>query len=440
VVVAAGRFAPGHFGELTQIVPFEMVDAVLESTRTVQARVRALPSRVVVYLLLAAVLFAELGYAQVWARMIAGLDGIDVADPGSSALAQARRRIGVKPMRALFDLVRGPAAGAPRWRGLLVCAIDGTSLFTPDTPANVAAFGRAGGGNGPSGYPMLRMLTVVACGTRTVLDAVFGTVSVGETTYAPKLLGCLRHGMLLLADRNFAAADLIGQVAATGADLLFRGKISRKLPVIEHCGDGSWLSRIGTTTVRVIDAQIVVRLAGGPRRTERYLLITTLIDHRRHPATELVTLYHQRWEIETSYLELKSTILGGRVLRARTPDGIAQETYALLTTYQALRITMSDATTTTTSTADRAGFSIALNTARDQVIQAAGVIADTTIDVIGKIGHAVLDHLLAVRRRRTSPRIVKRAISKHRAKGPVDRNSYNITVDITINGHLTTGP
>ncbi len=441
MVVATGRFAPGHFGELTQIVPFEMVDAVLESTRTVQARVRALPSRVVVYLLLAAALFAELGYAQVWARMIAGLDGIDVADPGSSALAQARRRIGVKPMRALFDLVRGPAAGAPRWRGLLVCAIDGTSLFTPDTPANLAAFGRAGGGNGPSGYPMLRMLTVVACGTRTVLDAVFGTVSVGETTYAPKLLGCLRHGMLLLADRNFAAADLIGQVAATGADLLFRGKISRKMPVIEHCGDGSWLSRIGTTTVRVIDAQIVVRLAGGPRRTERYLLITTLIDHRRHPATELVTLYHQRWEIETSYLELKSTILGGRVLRARTPDGIAQETYALLTTYQALRIAMSDATTTTTTTdPDRAGFSIALNTARDQVIQAAGVIADTTIDVIGKIGHAVLDHLLPIRRRRTSPRIVKRAISKHRAKGPVDRNSYNITVDITINGQLTTGP
>ncbi len=343
-------------------------------------------------------------------------------------------------MRALFDLVRGPAAGAPRWRGLLVCAIDGTSLFTPDTPANLAAFGRVGGGNGPSGYPMLRMLTVLECGTRTVLDAVFGTMSVGETNYAPKLLGCLRHGMLLLADRNFAAADLIGQVAATGADLLFRGKISRKLPVIEHCGDGSWLSRIGTTTVRVIDAQIAVRLAGGPRRTERYLLITTLTDHRRYPVTELVTLYHRRWEIETSYLELKSTILGGRVLRARTPDGITQEIYALLTTYQALRIAMSDATATTTSTADRAGFSVALNTARDQVIQAAGVIADTTIDVIGKIGHAVLDHLLPVRRRRTSPRIVKRAISKHRAKGPVDRNSYNITVDVTINGQLTTGP
>ena len=436
MVVAAGRFAPGHLGELTQIVPFEMVDAVLESTRTVQARVRALPSRVVVYLLLAAALFAELGYGQVWARMTAGLEGIDVADPVSSALAQARRRIGVKPLRELFDLVRGPAAGAARWRGLLVCAIDGTSMFTPDTPANLAAFGRVGGGNGPSGYPMLRMLTVVACGTRTVLDAVFGTLSVGETNYAPKLVGCLHQGMLLLADRNFAAAELIEQVAATGADLLFRCKTNRQLPVIGRCGDGSWLSRIGTTTVRVIDAQVVVRLAGGPPRTERYLLITTLTDHRRYPATDLIALYHRRWEIETSYLELKSTILGGRVLRARTPDGIAQEIYALLVTYQALRIAMSDAT----ATADRAGFSIALNTARDQVIQASGIIADTTIGLIGKIGHAVLDHLLPPRRRRTSPRVVKRAISKHRAKGPIDRNSYNITVDITINGQLTAGP
>lgn len=89
--------------------------------------------------------------------------------------------------------------------------------------------------------------------------------------------------MLLLADRNFAAADLIDQVAATGADLLFRCKTNRKLPMIGHCGDGSYLSRIGATTVRVIDAQVVVRLAGGPRRTERYLLITTLTDQRYPP-------------------------------------------------------------------------------------------------------------------------------------------------------------
>lgn len=167
-------------------------------------------------------------------------------------------------------------------------------------------------------------------------------------------------------------------------------------------------------------------------------MITTLTDHHRYPATELVTLYHRRWEIETSYLELKSTLLGGRVLRARTPDGIAQEIYALLVTYQALRIAISEATGT--DTADRASFSTARNTARDQVIQAAGIIAETTIDLVGKIGHAVLAHLLPPRRNRTSPRVVKRAISKHRAKGNLDRNTYKITIDITIEGRLTTGP
>jgi Insertion element 4 transposase N-terminal len=98
--VAGGRFAPGHLGELTRIVPFEMVDAALAETRTRQQRVRDLPSRVVVYPLLAGALFAGLGYVQVWARMTAGLDGLDVAAPTAGGLAQARRRIGIAPLQA----------------------------------------------------------------------------------------------------------------------------------------------------------------------------------------------------------------------------------------------------------------------------------------------------------------------------------------------------
>jgi hypothetical protein len=142
LTVAAGAFAPGHLGELTRIVPFEMVDAALESGRAVQARVRVLPSRVVVYLLLAAGLFTDIGYTRVWAKLTAGLEGLALAYPGSSALAQARRRIGAAPLRELFGLLAGPAAGAARWRGLLVCAIDGTSMFVPDTDANLGMYHR----------------------------------------------------------------------------------------------------------------------------------------------------------------------------------------------------------------------------------------------------------------------------------------------------------
>jgi hypothetical protein len=438
VRVASGRFAPGHVGELTQIVPFEMVDEVLASTGRVQARVRDLPSRVVVYLLLAAGLFAGLGYRQVWARLVAGLGGlaVAVAQPTSSALCQARRRVGSEPLRALFGLLAGPPVGAPRWRGLLVCALDGTTMAVANGEPNVSAYGRhAAGPNGDAGYPMLRLLAVVACGTRTILDAVFGPCEVGETTYAPRLAGCLKAGMLLLADRGLATKELFEAVTGTGADLLVRCKDNRRLPAIRHCGDGTWLTRVGDLTLRMVEAEIQVHCAGGPSRAGRYRLLTTLTDHHRYPAADLVELYHQRWEIETSYLELKSTTLGGRVLRARTPDGITQEIYALLAAYQALRTAIADATTFTTQPAappDRTSFTIALNTARDQIIHAAGVIADTTIDLVGAIGHAVLAALLPTRRSRTSPRVVKRATSKHRATGSTDRNNYKTTLTIHI--------
>jgi hypothetical protein len=141
LTVASGRFAPGHLGELTQQLPFEMVDAVLAQTDRTQSRVCDLPARVVVYLLLAGCLFAELGYVGVWQRLCAGLDGLPVAAPTASALTQARRRLGPAPLRALFDLLRGPApvAATPGVRvgGLLVCAIDGTTLSVADTRPTV---------------------------------------------------------------------------------------------------------------------------------------------------------------------------------------------------------------------------------------------------------------------------------------------------------------
>ena len=438
VRVAGGRFAPGHVGELTRIVPFEIVDAALAETRSQQQRVRDLPSRVVVYLLLAGALFAGLGYGQVWARMTAGLGGLSLATPTASALAQARRRIGAAPLRALFDLFRGPAAGVATkgvfWRSRLVCAFDGTSMACPDTPANLRVFCRGGGHHGGTGYPMIRLLALVACGTRTIIDATFGSTSTGETSYAPALLGALHRGMIVLADRNFAAQALITAIAGTGADLLIRTKSGRRLPVCRRLPDGTYLSRIGPVQVRVIRAEITITTSAG-QRSEVYQLVTTVLD-TDHTAAEIVRLYHERWEIETAFLELKQTILGGRVLRARTPAGIDQEIYALLVTYQALRIAIADATLGVVDVdPDRASFTIALNTARDQLIAAAGVIAETVTDLVGVIGRHVLDNLMPARRLRTTPRVVKRAISNYTvktSKGRIRGPSTAITIKIDI--------
>jgi transposase IS4-like protein/DDE family transposase len=437
VTVAGGRFAPGHLGELTQHVPFEMVDEALRATRTVQSRLRDLPSRVVVYLLLAACLFPEVGYPGVWRKLTAALAGLPTASPTAGALAQARRRLGPAPLRWLFDLLRGPAATHRQrgtwWRGLLVCAIDGTTLTVPDNPQMLRRFTKGRGNHGGTGYPQVRLVALLACGTRTVIDAVFGPTTTGEVGYAPRLLPSLNAGMILLADRMFGAKDLIGDIAGTGAEVLVRLKSGRKMPVLARYRDGSYLSMLGALPVRVIECEITIATTAG-RRTGLYRLATTLCDHHQYPAAELIRLYHRRWEIETAYLELKSSILGGRVLRARTPAGIEQEIYALLVVYQLLRTAMADATRTRPDIdPDRANFTIALHTARDQLIQAANVIAGTTIDLIGMIGRHVLAGLLPARRLRACPRIVKRAISKYQARGPnIDRTSYKATVSIDI--------
>jgi hypothetical protein len=441
VTVAGGRFAPGHLGELTQQVPFEMVDAVLEETCRVERRVRDLPSRVVVYLLLAGCLFAELGYEQVWRRLSAGLDGLPVASPTAAAMTQARRRLGPGPLRELFFLLRGPGPAGTRWRGLLVVAIDGTIMTVADSPANLAVYSKHRCANGGSGYPMLRLLVLVSCGTRTVIDAVFRPVSAGETTCTPLLLPSLRAGMLLLADRNFAAGFLAAQIAAARADFLIRVRTGRGapgLPVLRRLPDGSWLSRFGGVPVRVLDARVTVTTSAG-RTSDGCRLVTTLLDPARYPAGDLAALYHERWEIETAYFELKSTVLGGRVLRARTPGGIEQEIYALLVTYQALRAAIADAASTAPGTdPDRLSFAVALNAARDQVILAAGVTAGTATDLAGTIGRTVLASLMPARRLRISPRVVKRAMSRYNAKGKVDRTTRKATIDIaTLN--LTPG-
>lgn len=415
-----------------------MVDAVLAETGAVQQRVRDLPSRVVVYLLLAGALFTECGYRQVWARLITGLDGLAVATPTAVAMAAARRRIGVAPLARLFDLLRGPAAGTATkgvwWRGRLVTAVDGTQMCCPDTPANLAVYRKGGSHHGGTGYPMVRLLALVACGTRTLLATTFGTTSRGETGYAGDLVPAMRSPMIVLADRNFAAADLIDKIADRGADLLIRVKTGRRLPVCRRCADGSWLSRIGSVEVRVIRAQITVTTDEGAR-SEAYQLITTVLD-ADCPAIEIVRLYHQRWEIETAFCEVKQGIGGGRVLRARTPAGLEQEIYARLITYQALRIAIADATLTMADVdPDRGSFTVALGAARDQLIKATGVIADTTIDLVGVIGRQVLAGLLPERRRRTTPRVVKRAISTyapHTASGRLRGPSHSATIGIDV--------
>jgi Insertion element 4 transposase N-terminal len=265
VTVAGGVFAPGHLGELTTYLPFELVDDVLTETGTVQRRLRDLPSRVGVYFVLALGLFPRLGYARVWDKLTAGLAGTVVPTPSEKAVRDLRRRLGPAPLKALFEVVAGPLAQprtpGVRFRGLRTVAFDGcNSLKVPDTDRNRSWLGRIRYRMGFAGYPTVRLMTLAETGTRGLLGATLGSDpgDRDEPTLARRLLRLLEPGMLVLLDRAFDANAFLAEVAGTGAMLLVRSKSTRNPAVLTHLPDGSYLSVLDGLPVRIIEADLAM--------------------------------------------------------------------------------------------------------------------------------------------------------------------------------------
>jgi hypothetical protein len=441
VTAAAGVYAPGHLGELTQYLPFELVDDVLSQTKTVQRRLRDLPSRVGVYFVLALMLFPRLGYARVWRKLTTGLVGLELPNPSEKALRELRRRLGAAPFKTLFEVVVGPL-GQPHtpgvcYRGMRTVAFDGcNSLKVPDTERNRCWLGRIRYRMGFAGYPTIRLMALIETGTRALLGAVLGsTGDRDEATLARRLLPLLQPNMLVLLDRAFDAARFLNELHGTGAKFLVRSRSTRRPPVLTHLPDGSFLSNLDGLTVRIINAELTITGTDGSRVRDRYRLITTLLDHDHHPAVELVRLYHERWEIEIAYLALRHTILDGHVLRSHDQPGLEQEIWALLTLYQLLRMAMVTAVESWPDiNPDRASFTTALQAARDQLVAADGILPAEELDLLGVIGRAVLGTLLPPRRPRWSTRKVKNATSRYlnRDDGRPDLPTTIIAIDIAL--------
>jgi hypothetical protein len=417
ITVAAGAFAPGHLGELTRIVPFELADAVLEEEGGLERRVRLLPSRVGLYFLLAMCLFPQPGYLGVWGKLAAGLRVLGLPAPSGKALRDLRRRIGIAPARRLFEVLAGPL-GQPRTPGVMFAgyrtvSFDGCkSVKVPDTAANRGWLGKMNASLGVAGYPVIQLMTLAETGTRALLGAAFGSTATGEADWARQLLHLLDATMLVLMDRGFDAGDFLAEVAGTGAQFLVRLNASRRPPVLRHLPDGSFTSVIGGVKVRIIAAEVTVTCHDGTTYGGWYRLATTLLDHRAFPAGRLMALYHERWQHEVTYLALRHTLLQGRILRSGDPAGLKQEAWALLALYQALRIAITDAVQSVPGTdPDRASYQAAADAAQDLVITARN-ITDPDGDLTGDIGRTVLARLSPPRRPRVCPRRVKSPLSR----------------------------
>ncbi len=244
-------------GVLTRLVPRDLVDEVLAETGRREKRSRLLPAHVVVYFVMAMVIFRD-GYEEVTRRLTGGLAFMrawrrDWAVPSTGAISQARERLGEAPLKALFERVAAPLAapGAPgAWLGSRrLMAIDGVKLDVPDTPASVGGFGRPGGVTRRP-FPQVQVLGLGECGTHAVAAAQIGTLSAGEREVAGGLLAWMEPGMLVIADRGFFGFEFWRDCQLTGADLLFRVASGLRLPVTTVLPDGSYLSEVASPKVR----------------------------------------------------------------------------------------------------------------------------------------------------------------------------------------------
>ena len=481
-------------GVLTWVVAPDLVDEAVGDGLAWEMRLRLLPSRLGVYFVLGLCLFSYLPYGQVLREMTSGLETALTAAgwqvPAATALTRVRCRVGEKPLESLFRrLCPAPPPGRSPWShvcGLLAVAWDGTTVDAADSPANTAAFGKPGArrkrpagegqeqGTAAVACPQLRLVALVACGTRALLDAAFGPArgkGTGERALAGQLLGSVGPGMLLLADRNFYSYQLWTAAAAAGAQLLWRVKTSIHLPVLAELPDGSYLAHINdpravqarlhkngsrrrrgsalppdTTplpgiTVRVIEYVLTVTTDDGRARTERYRLITTLTSWRACPAADLAAGYAWRWAIETGYREFKTYLRGpGRRLRGRTPDLARQELWAYLVIYQVIRVIIARAAAGAGIDPDRISFTAALHAAR-RTIGTARASMDTAL---ARTETEILSSLVPQRDGRICPRAVSKPVSpypsKHHHAGPLSQHaSYTATITTpSTTPHTTT--
>lgn len=361
-------------GYLAMNCPLEKVRSALAAHGAQSKRHRRMSHEVLVYFVMAMCLYGRIAYEEVMRLVIEGLRSClgdaAVAEHAvtKGAISQARREVGVGPLKQLYEeqvQPMGPAGMSGVWyRGYRLMALDGSCLEMPDEAGNAERFGYQETPRGEAAFPQLRFVALAECGPHLLCHARYGPCHEGEITLGKKVLTHADPSMLILADRMFLGFPLWQAAQQSGARLLFRVPSNRRLDCETPLPDGSFLSTLYDGTrdshrhhpglrVRVIEYE----LDGIPDPEPSYRLITNWLDPDQAPAAELAELYHRRWTIEQTLGELK-VHLGQRsvVLRSKTPELVEQEFYALLLAHAAIRRLMVAAASQTQQAAEDLSF------------------------------------------------------------------------------------
>jgi hypothetical protein len=416
---------------LKQIVPKAAIGVVLRKCGQGTAPCRRLPRWFVVWFVIAMALFCRDSYRQVFRWLHRFRKN---GTPGRSTLCEARRSVGVAPLRLLAEQViqlqARPDTPQSFYKGMRLMGVDSFVVDVPDTPENERAFGRPGSGRSPGAFPQTRVLSLCELGTHVLWRSLIKPHRRGEHPMARYILRFLEENMLLLWDRNFLSYDLVQQVRERRAHLLARVKSNLIFTPTRRLRDGSFLAKLypsprhrardeGGLVVRIIEYTFDDPNRPGTGQTHR--LLTTLLDERQHPAKDLIALYHERWEQELAYDELKTHQRERPVLHSQTPGGVVQELYGLLLGHFVIRKLMCDAAAQTAVAPRDLSFVNTLKILRCRLPEAPRSVPGLHRwhqQLLAEVAAEVLEP----RRNRINPRVIKRKMSNWLKKRDKHRN------------------
>lgn len=428
---------------LKKIVTKGMLQTEIRRRKLQKRSSRKCPAQIMLWFVVAMWLFGDDCYSQVF-RWLHRFSRQHM--PSSSALTQARARLGVAIMAALYCkavqcLCSSQTPGA-FYAGRSLVGVDGFVLNLPDSDSNRRAFGRPKNGTSFGAFPQVRIVALCEVGSRVFFRFLAKPIRCGEATMAKHVYRHLPENCLLLFDIGFCVYELMRQVIDQESDFLGRAKPSRCFRKMRVLSDGSYLSKIyasdydrlhdrGGRAVRVIEYTL-----DDPQRVghgEKHRLVTTLLDEQEHPAHTLIVLYHQRWEEEIAIDEAKTHLRHSPKLRSHTPAGVLQEIHGLLIAHFVVRKLAFDAAAQAGVSPHRISFTGTLKVLRVSLVEAPqspGLFQGWYENLISEISL----QLLEPRRNRINPRVIKRPQSKwakkrqkHRKLRPL-KHTFNETI------------
>ena len=401
-------------------LPLSWIEEALAATGTASIRRRRLPAEQVVWLVIALALYRHQSMPEVLATLDLALPSASEQTVSKSAVTQARQRLGAAPLAQLFGQTASAwcAQDAERhaWKGLSLWAMDGTTFRVPDSADNRAHFGAQSYASGKvTSYPQVRAVSITAIPTHLVADIAFGQYGQNEMLYAKTLIEGIADHSLTVFDRGFLCAEILLRLTRQGEQrhYLIPAKSNTKWEVLSGTDEDCLVRMRVSPQARAKAPHLpehwtarAVRMVSANGKAR--ILLTSLLDRRRFKAEDLAHCYRRRWEIETSYRELKQSMLGAALtLRSQQPAGIEQEIWGALIAYNLVRLEMAKAAIQARVEPTDLSFLRALHILQNEMIWAAGMAPGKLPAHLLRLRIQLQFAIVEKRRGRQCPRVVK---------------------------------